>query len=517
MNIGQYFQEYDWEMLASPKKIFGEIVCDEETYAPTVIRNNISSLLIERDNKYNLRVTAQGNFNVGSLHNDFGNDKELRPSVGSIIHGGTIICKSDYDGFVTLKSSFYTGHSTSYRFDLQPQNSFEASFKTYEINWSMKRCRDDIKADALVEWYLNGISNTTLFCDSSSVRDTISRDFVRADVYKSSVKCKTEHFSRDCLYITYGNIGFLLRRLPDSIEPTWSNHLAIEYREVYGGIPDKKERERISELLSFLMGRHLILIGDTSYSNDSVLEFNMYHPHSKDAFAECASNTREIVPVHQYDNECNNFRICVEKLLPVYLNIRDKYGLNHVLERYWLANIMPVGVNLPILAGAIESLMKVWFKEKSSKTKGVYIDSKQYKAMLEPVHSLLEDVFQNCEYKDKILQKISNAYQMGVNERFFVFLTELGLEYSKAEKESLKARNSFTHGDNVSDYYETIQKTKTMFILLGRILLKFLGYEGEYIDETILGYPRKSFRITSDDKRHETHFLFLKLFFPNLF
>lgn len=80
---------------------------------------------------------------------------------------------------------------------------------------------------------------------------------------------------------------------------------------------------------------------------------------------------------------------------------------------------------------------------------------------------------------------------MGVNDRYFIFLDELGLKYGEAETSCIKARNAYTHGDSGKDDLDTLQKTKTMFILLGRIILKLLGYDGEYIDETIPGFPRK--------------------------
>lgn len=103
----------------------------------------------------------------------------------------------------------------------------------------------------------------------------------------------------------------------------------------------------------------------------------------------------------------------------------------------------------------------------------------------------LTDKVSTCESRDKLINKISGAYQMGSNERFFTFLEELGLNYGKDEKESIRARNNFTHGGSNVSYEEVLKNTRTMYLLLARVILKLLGYDGQYIDTSVNGYPRK--------------------------
>lgn len=474
-------------MLESSKDFKGNFTF-ADTQLPVEIEENIRQVHVYRDENYEIHIKAEGTIsNTGALYK-----KSKKLLAGSIIKGGTIVCDTIYNGVITMHHCILEKYNIHNNFNPEQNASFDAIFKVFEIKWDWQTQLEDACTDTLIEWYLNGVKDTFLFCDNSSVVDNVSRVITRAGDKVHSLCNNQESYACDCVYIALNDTGVLIRKIPTKYGPDWSNNIALEYRSSYGRIPDKVEREKISELLSFLMGRHLILVGDTLYCKDVVMEANMYYPHSKNTIAECNSGTKEIVPVHGYiPKGDSNFRMLAQNLLPIYLEMRDVYDMGSVLERYWLANTMPLGVNLPILAGAMETLMKAWFKGKKSKTKGVYIDSVQYESIIKEHLEQIQDKLVDCEYKDNILRKISNCYQMGVNERYFIFLDELGLEYGEAEENSIRARNAFTHGDSGMDIEGTLQKTRTMFILFGRILLKLLSYEGEYIDETIPGFCRK--------------------------
>lgn len=489
MNINTFFKEYIWEALVEAREFNGDFLC-ENIPSSSAVEQYIRSVHIERDEKYNIRVKAEGMVPNEKLHAD---DKAVEsiPS-GTLIKGGMIVCDAMYEGVITLKDCFRESQKVYCDLSEARESKFEAEFRTYEINWNRRmRFEENTEADTVIEWYLNGVESSALFCDSTKIEDMVSRNVMSAEDNVHNLYRKSEHFTRDCVHISFADTAVLVRKVIPDYGPKWSNNIALEYRSSYGRIPDKAERKKIAEFLGFLMGRHLILVGDTAYCNDAILESNMYHPYSKNTVAECVSNTRELIPVHQYLDECHNFRVIAQAFLPAYLEMRDEYGMDSVLERYWLANIMPIGINLPILAGAMETLMKCWFKGKKSKTGGVYMNASQYEVLIAEFLEGIEKSLADCEYKSNIMRKISNAYQMGVNDRYFIFLDELGLKYGEAETSCIKARNAYTHGDSGKDNLDTLQKTKTMFILLGRIILKLLGYDGEYIDETILGFPRK--------------------------
>ena len=485
MNIDHFFHAYAWEELNTPKEFKGKVSCTD-IHVIFGIENNIQILRVYRDDNYDIQIKAEGEM-PGSAMNYSSTEKATRLPMTN----GTIVCDSYSDGIISFQNCISEPPTLSNKYNNYAKFEFSTPFRAEKVNW--KRRLDGAEMDTLIEWYLNGIQESSVFGDRSYIRDEVSRIITRADKKVHEIRNVMEYGDDDCIYISFNGTGVLMRRVYHKHGMCWNCSLALEYRSDYGRIPEKEERKKIAELLGFLLGRHLILVGDTAYCNDVIIESNMYKPHSQNAVAECNSVTKEIVPVHHCKTDSKNFKLFVEKLLPRYLEIRDEYGLDSVLSRYWLANIMPPGVNLPVLAGALESMMKPWFKGERSKTKGVYIDAVSYGEIIKDFLSQLREKMENSKYREKVLNKISSAYQIGVNDRYFIFLEELGLEYGESEKDCIKARNAFTHGDKKIDDFETLQKTRTMFILLGRVILKILGYEGQYIDETLKGEKYQEF------------------------
>jgi len=486
MNIEQFFKEYSWEALESERNFTGDITA-KNTMSPAAIEQNIESLQVYRDDKYKIWVKAEG------IMPEYSFEQEKLPDVlsGTLLQGGVIECDAMYNGVITIKDCFRRTHTIDYKLSDRPETAFHALYQSHEVNWNRRMLLPESETDTLIEWYLNGPDSTVLFCDGSKTIDKVTRSVKRNGVKIASQGYTTENCSTDCLYIKYLDTGVLLRKIPSDYKPEWSNKVALEYRTAYGRIPEAEERKKVAELLGFLMGRHLILIGDTAYQGAVILESNMYNP-CVDAVSECSSNTLEVIPVHSYyHDERNNFREFTQALLPTYLELSDKYGFDLVFARYWLANTMPIGVSMPIIAGAMESIQKVWFKGQKSKTKAVYMDKDAYEEAISEFMEQLEAKLGECKNKEKLLRKISGCYQMGANEKYYTFLDELGLEYGDAESACIRARNSFTHGDNNDNYEEVIKNTKTMSLLLARSILKLLGYSGMYIDTSVLGHPRK--------------------------
>ena len=84
---------------------------------------------------------------------------------------------------------------------------------------------------------------------------------------------------------------------------------------------------------------------------------------------------------------------------------------------------------------------------------------------------------------------------MGVRERFDIFFEEINLQVGDLERKALKERNIMTHGgSNCND--EELQKQLLVngayFVLLNRVILKIIGYKGDYIDYAAIGCPDKN-------------------------
>jgi hypothetical protein len=83
---------------------------------------------------------------------------------------------------------------------------------------------------------------------------------------------------------------------------------------------------------------------------------------------------------------------------------------------------------------------------------------------------------------------------MGSNDRLKFFFSEIGLEIGDLEQEAIDSRNIMIHDsiDLSSTAYEKLVLLSLAYkTFFHRVILKVLGYSGEYIDYSMKGSPSK--------------------------
>ncbi len=200
-------------------------------------------------------------------------------------------------------------------------------------------------------------------------------------------------------------------------------------------------------------------------------------------------------PIHynqQYD--WGNFALQANQLFPKYRELRNQLSFNHALDRFWIANEVPVGVNLPILAGAMEIIAGDYLKM-TGNDQLEYLSKADYEALIQDELTHLKSKLSAINGGNVILNKITGAFRKGPNEKISLFLSLLNLETGKAEKEAINLRNKMTHSkrdytdDDVA--FDDLILTRVYQVLFNRILLKIIGYSGYYIDYSMKGCPSK--------------------------
>jgi hypothetical protein len=179
---------------------------------------------------------------------------------------------------------------------------------------------------------------------------------------------------------------------------------------------------------------------------------------------------------------------------------------------------MPIGTNLPVLSGALEIIMKSWFKSENSKSKALYVPQKEFDKLLEgklkniekeldefienkigglePEERKLRKMQEDIELKKPIIDAIGRSNQMSLTKKYPAFFKEIGLIIGDKEEKVLKCRHSMAHPEKVS--YEELEKMRKCTLayetLFNRVFLKILGYRGNYVDRskwTQIGYLEK--------------------------
>ncbi|WP_437304843.1 hypothetical protein [Sorangium sp. So ce388] len=280
-----------------------------------------------------------------------------------------------------------------------------------------------------------------------------------------------------------------MSQVPPRHGPTWSKSIGIEYHHHAGAAPARELCDGISDALSFLFGRHLLYVGRTSYDAEGYsIEEHACNPWGRDVIRTCSAPDLPPFRVQHRNTEADFNRI-----VGSFLKKNQELELHEVVWTLWIAHRMPMGFDLPLYASALERLMQAWFKSTKSKSKGIYMPKKEFDSLL---HTDFDSITRNLgerQYADRIVRKIKNSFQMGVNERFEVFFEELGLPYRDNELRAIRARNTSAHGGkNASnDIQEQVKLGRAYQTLLNRVILKILDHTGSYTDYSVDEHPEK--------------------------
>lgn len=445
---------------------------------------------IWRGDDYKLKGRILGEYDgFGGLDNLNNEESIAGTTMPSIEIEGT-----DKYGSISYKLSrcYIVGISNHVtQLDSNPKTNFIANLMLGRVE---KNKSIDLKSDLLIEWYLNGPSGDFIF--SRSTQRQIKEDFIRKrfeieeKLYPGTFK---EENTRDFAFIELKNMSFIIQAVPKYLGPHWSNCIGIEYREEWEGVPTEEEREAISEIVGFIFGKHLLNVGYTKYAGKGYpIEEVAKNPWGDNVVSKCQKAALFPIDI----DSCQTWGM-VEKvlnqLIPQYLLLRHDLNLNQALWNYWVSLDLPIGVNLPILSAGVETIAKSWFKTSKSKTKGVYLSKKKFNELMGSGFDVIEERLRENQYCKRMLDKIKNAYNMSANERFNFFFSEIDLPIGEIERKAIKGRNSMAHGDIMSDQQieKMIRLTRAYQTFFHRILLKILGFDGDYIDMSAAGWPKR--------------------------
>jgi hypothetical protein len=182
----------------------------------------------------------------------------------------------------------------------------------------------------------------------------------------------------------------------------------------------------------------------------------------------------------------------LEQLMPSYLALQGELRLNEALRCYWLSKEMPIGLNLPVLSTGLETLASSWFESGRSKP-NVYMPKKDFDALLKAELASARSKLESHKHGDRILSRLSSAYNMSANDSLRFFFDDIELSVSETEWRAIRDRNPMAHGaasvfDGTTNE-RMIHATRVYQTLFHRIVLKLLGYDGTYISYGTLGHP----------------------------
>lgn len=140
-------------------------------------------------------------------------------------------------------------------------------------------------------------------------------------------------------------------------------------------------------------------------------------------------------------------------------------------------------------------LKKAWYLSRKSKSRGIYMPKKEFDELLGDELATIEEKPREVKHGERMVRRMRGTFNFGATESMEFFLEELGLPIGPTERSALRARNSMAHGSSAlldeSRYQEMINDTLSYRTLFNRILLKILGYNGDYVDYSAKGWPER--------------------------
>lgn len=443
---------------------------------------DIKKVVIDRNDSYDIRVKI-----IGESSEKYCYDRKEK--AGRIQEKGTLVCSVFNEKDLILDHCYFDGYTERYR----------TSEKKYEIEYYIKAYavivhqQTQSEVEICRECFVNSVKNPFIFMGlQEREKESILNGNINDDIRELMVSRTEEYNSK--IHVKYGSNAFDIVNIEKDKTPEWCNKIAIEYKREYGYIPNEEERIRISNFVSFILGKQLLCIG--RYECDAQMtmlngEFNNAKSFGYELKKLCTFPAKPPVEYGEYKNRYH-FINTLESLLPKYLEQYETYQFVEIFDYYWYARMLSIEVNLPLAATVLERIMRSWYSSTGSKTKGVLIAKREFEKLTTKLIEEIELKLGEYQYKDNIVNRINGCYNMGVRERFDIFFEEIQLSVGEMERKAMKARNIMSHGGKTreqEDVQNDILVNEAYFVLINRVIMKILKYKGDYIDYSTIGYP----------------------------
>lgn len=451
----------------------------------------IDEFRILRDDNYNIKLIC--NKNVNQFSESAIKKEKIRKEIlpGTWIPQGKISLRLFDEFQIVMSPCYYKGEK----------------WKTNKTEYKIHCCHLEGKSLSketvfLKEWLINGSSKGLCFCVNETFKYTVGEKIsgLYGELEFPGTRLRQVYeCAGNFVHIKYKDTAFDIHYINNEYGPKWSNNISISYYKEYGRIPDDKERNIIREYISFLSGKRLIYTGESHYDqNGDMVGFVMESPKTYDLDIKRICANAEVAPIrNDYQEAKTYFKTFVELLEP-FENLYYKLDFQSLFSACWYAHEIAKPMDLPILAGALEHLVKKWYSEIGLNPETVLINKKDFSKRIKPIKKMMEKQFEGTKYIDRMKNSISNINKMSISEQFSNFFEEIGIAVGEKEKQALKARNFSAHGSYVSgeeNYYEQFELSRIYENLIARIVLKLLGYTGKYVDRGTIGFPERNIAV----------------------
>lgn len=465
-----FYKEIEWEILQD-EKIFEDTFYDFEF---PFQMPHIKSIKIKRDEFYNIAVEI----NIIS-------DEKLPYDIRKTHNIEFIKIQDKYGSEVYYLENCYDLRYKSF-FEYDKQHSVISS-SVLKITFNNSNDED---TGWIKEWYLNGPTDGTIFRRSIkySKREVYEKKFDNniPELRPSKFKIETNEKS----FSTYNNFLFcklndeeniIISLVPEELGPNWSNCISINYNSK-NLISNKYHRRSIEAIISFIFGRKLIKIAESHYnSNGEKIKEEIFNPIIDKTFnIKNICKIKYLFPIYFNPYFREKTELIISNIINSFISKIDKLDFSSMLTNYFNSLYFPPESEIILLAASLESITNKWLKSEDSKRKTTIIDKSEYRRQIKEIKLLFLEKF--SEHKH-LVDNFNQLNKLSTNKSFERFFEELGMEIGDIELEAIKSRNKPVHGNdiNAEEYLDLIVCADVYRIILNRVILLLLDFDGEYV------------------------------------
>lgn len=457
--------------------------------------DQIDELFISRDEHYKIKIACT---RINSRHTREDSQQRQTKSyvAGHEVDSGKIVVKPFGDDYcIELAPCYYLG---------KEENLDKTDYKLSCYHVKCKYIEKETKV--LKEWILNGGQSGLQFCDNKRIQYTVKSSIVGVygdiDFPINEERLEQESYGT-FIHLKYQDTAFDISFVGSNYGPEWSNNISISYFEEYGRIPSENERIIIRSYLSFFMGRKLFYIGNSTYDEKGdLLGFEMDSPNTYGFEIERICGNGGNPPISDRYEEIDSYFESVQKYIDCYASLYGKLDFESFFTSYWYTKNLAKPYDLPILASALQGLMKKWYEQVEDNPETVRMNKNEFNKRIKLLRDKVAEAFEGTELAKRMQYSLEDINRMSISEQLSNFFEKIGITIGKMEKKALQARNIAAHGSIRTangNYTELITLSRVYDCIIVRVILSLLGYEGKYVDYGTLGYPQKDIKVPSGE------------------
>lgn len=255
----------------------------------------------------------------------------------------------------------------------------------------------------------------------------------------------------------------------------------------YNCILDEKERIKIKDCISFILGKPIVYKGYSTYSeNKELINFD-FVKSSKFIGSKSLYNLTDLEISYLHEHEftmfskekpfypptkdyLNEYDIIPEKFNEIFCsiyNIYEQYDLNEIFWNYWYAECSPYHSAASQFGACLERIQERYFEINKNQLKEKIIEKQE-------------------EIKKKKNLKIElSKIRLSIKDKFKILFDALEIEFNELEEITWEFRNYSAHANKTKNREEDLKfiKSKDLFkTLLNRVILKLSGLDVKYVD-----------------------------------